>query len=264
MNGYLHYSEEQYVSKQQLQNMYSASISACIWDEIIFYRKQYKYPLRFQAKEFYLTMNAYVFHKMLKIYEVDFEKSIYFTSSIRDELIHYMKTNKLEVNHILFDFLLSEEVLLIRIFVIWWLKLDEQLILFYLQCYKKEYLYTIIKNVQRLQMDHHDENDLTYELRHFLDEMYLHLRDKMIYLLNSSVCLTQTKEELSLRYPQVNKKAIHFFVQHRGLNHFYTIEHYMQFTNVCYENARQSMEKMVALDWYQKHKIGKKFVYVIR
>lgn len=263
MNSYSKYSNEQYIHKKQLLNQYPQSVAECIWVEIQKDRKLYRYPLSFHEKEYFITMNTYVFKRMLKIYEWNQLESKQI-KPIHEELAIYLQRNHLSMSHSLFSFLIGEELLLLKLFVVWYTKMDDSISAFLLQYYGNEDWYPCIKKIERIQDEETMENDLTYVYRHFLDSLYLQLCDKMISLINSGVCVSQKYEELCMQYPELSEKAISFYVEHRQLNCYYTLEHYIKFTHTSYESARQTMEKLVKLDWYKKHKIGKKFVYSIR
>lgn len=107
--------------------------------------------------------------------------------------------------------------------------------------------------------------DVTSAFLSLLVMLRLKFSDEMISLnRNEQISpLEQDEVDLCERYPMLQKESIAFYVRHRKLHHYYTLQDYMQSASVCYETARYSMEKLVELKWYQKQKIGKKFVYFI-
>ncbi len=116
------------------------------------------------------------------------------------------------------------------------------------------------------RLDHHIINmDVTSNFLTLLEVLRLKFSDEMLSLNRKDAISLQKLDarELMERYPMLQKESIAFYVAHRKLHHYYTLQDYMQNAGVCYETARYSMEKLVALKWYQKQKIGKKFVYFV-
>lgn len=107
--------------------------------------------------------------------------------------------------------------------------------------------------------------DVTSNFLSLLEVLRLKFSDEMLSLNRKDTLSLQKLDarELTERYPMLQKESIAFYVAHRKLHHYYTLQDYMQNAGVCYETARYSMEKLVALKWYQKQKIGKKFVYFV-
>lgn len=107
--------------------------------------------------------------------------------------------------------------------------------------------------------------DVTGRFLSFLAFIRLKISNDMV-LLNADAeknILQMQYQELIERYPALHKEQIHFFIEHRAHHHYYTLQDYMKFHHVCYETARYSMEKLVEYRWYQKQKMGKKFVYYV-
>lgn len=113
--------------------------------------------------------------------------------------------------------------------------------------------------------NHSNDLDVTSAFLSLLVILRLKFSDEMISLNRSEQIspLHQDEVDLCERYPMLQKESVAFYVRHRKLHHYYTLQDYMQEAAVCYETARYSMEKLVELKWYQKQKIGKKFVYFI-
>lgn len=107
--------------------------------------------------------------------------------------------------------------------------------------------------------------DVTSNFLSLLSLLRLKLSDEMVLLnvRDQTSSLSMDMKTLFEQYPMLQKESIRFYVNHRKLHHYYTLQDYMSFCTVCYETARYSMEKLVELKWYQKQKIGKKFVYFI-
>ncbi len=78
-------------------------------------------------------------------------------------------------------------------------------------------------------------------------------------------CSYKTKDEdLSCLYPQLKKYQIKFYQDHHVPGHYYTIEQFIRYCDVCYETGRTAMEELVSLGFYAKMKQGKKFLYTAR
>lgn len=107
--------------------------------------------------------------------------------------------------------------------------------------------------------------DVTGRFLSFLAYIRLKISNDMVLLkADAQKNVTDMQyQELVECYPMLCKEQIRFFIEHRTHHHYYTLQDYMRFSDVCYETARYSMEKLVELHWYQKQKMGKKFVYYI-
>ena len=68
---------------------------------------------------------------------------------------------------------------------------------------------------------------------------------------------------LELDY-RLKKHEAYFFARHHSVGSYYTIEQYKKCIKCVYETARTSMEHLVELGYYEKKKVGKKFVYTPR
>lgn len=127
------------------------------------------------------------------------------------------------------------------------------------------YLYSFMmkymKEVEMFQL----MKDVSVEYFHFIEKIHLHLNHTMLSLKSKSDNpVGLNLEELIKRYPMLSETQLRFYVLHREINHFYTINDYRKECDVCYETARYSLEQMVEFEWYMKCKIGKKFVYKIK
>lgn len=80
---------------------------------------------------------------------------------------------------------------------------------------------------------------------------------------NQQPALYLKELRLMERYPTLKPYQASFFEQHREIGHYYTVEQFLLYCNTCYETARMGMEELVRLGWYQKEKVGKKYVYYV-
>ncbi len=105
-------------------------------------------------------------------------------------------------------------------------------------------------------------NDKTYLFLLFLSQVQLKFEECLLLLKRDcDDYLRMTNEQLVHRFPNFSKQQIAFFVAHREVNSYYSIQEYKEFAHVCYETARNAMESFVAQGWYQQRKIGKRFYY---
>lgn len=63
------------------------------------------------------------------------------------------------------------------------------------------------------------------------------------------------------KYPVLRRKVAHFYLTHKTVGSFYTIEQFRSCEGVAYETARTSMDLLANLGFYKKGKTAKKFVY---
>lgn len=106
------------------------------------------------------------------------------------------------------------------------------------------------------------EEDQTYNLLALIKSFNQILNKKLIK--GEEVALNkQGLETLIYRYPMLPKAAVSFYAKHNQPGHYYTISQYIEENQVCYETGRQAMEQLVHYRFYQKTKVGKKFVYSI-
>lgn len=110
-----------------------------------------------------------------------------------------------------------------------------------------------------------EDLDVTRNFLSFLEHIRLKLSTEMVSLktYGEREVLEMRAQELLEQFPMLSKEQVLFYVEHRKLHHYYTLQDYMGMHHCCYETARYSMEKLVDLKWYQKQKMGKKFVYFI-
>ncbi len=70
--------------------------------------------------------------------------------------------------------------------------------------------------------------------------------------------------ELMYQYPQLKKYQIEFYLDHHEPGFYYTIEQFIEYSDVCYETGRCALKQLADLGFYQMMKLGKKFVYTAR
>ncbi len=73
----------------------------------------------------------------------------------------------------------------------------------------------------------------------------------------------KSKEELLALYPFLSEKQALFYCTHQQVLHNYTIKDYAKACECSLETARTALNQLCDLGWYQRYKIGKKFIYRI-
>lgn len=64
--------------------------------------------------------------------------------------------------------------------------------------------------------------------------------------------------------PRISKKQASFFVSHKDGNKYYSIKDFQDFNRSSYETSRYSLDNLVNEGFYEKKKVGKKFVYKVK
>lgn len=295
------YSEQGYYTKEAIANEIDSYLLEPIWQEVKTYRSFFRYDLKINDKVLYITRNPFVINKILQLEEqlkyIGEDTIIceeYYCPYLSDELNimyrQYLTHLKLHTYIDFSDFfqtfcdqfdiqdiykphirflLNKEEPFLIRFFTLLMIPTRRSLHLFllpFLISQKAENMYrqfSIIDFADSLSEG--ITGDATYMFLEMLDRLRLILYKNML-LLNSNV-KDQYKvlqaQDLVERYPELNKQQIAFYVEHREIGHYYTIQNYIHQCKVCYETARYSLDELVLKHWYEKKKVGKKFVYYI-
>lgn len=268
MNDYTIYSEDEYYDKTQLLSIYSPTVCTCIWEEICKYRQQFRYDVHFRAKRAYITLNKTLYQKMIRIYELRLEKKLGIEKKIdfndhlgaKDLLLKYIKDNKMIMTQEMFQFLTSNEFLLLKVFIIYNYINDLDFLYLFLCLNQRMEWFEIVERIELSMKSSIDNADLTKDFRDFLDSFYFLSSDNVIQLI-STVFEPMDVEELLTQYPTCSKKQMLFYTKCAKKNHYYTIAQYMEMNNVSYETARKAMEHLVELKFYRKIKVGKKFVF---
>lgn len=282
------YSEQTYYRKMDLMREMDYHIVAPIWEEVKSYRSIFRieYPI-FQC---YLVHNPCMLHMLMKTQhklmqyvlltkqEVNVDtlpKHVYplYTAFIdqcnkplKDSVWfkHCLQVLSIPIQEPMVGFLCDDDIpLLIRLFFLFYSYEDTTLLFLFLL--KEGYvpIHSLLSFKQK--KIEKDEQDATSSFLTFLYEIWLKLSTEMVLLKSREENDIKDKrvEELKEMYPILNEEQIRFYVEHRQAQRYYTIAQYMEYTHVCYETARYSMERFVHLHWYQKQKVGKKFIYKV-
>lgn len=287
------FTEDTYCDKETIMNTFDTSNANIIWDETKQYRAQFDYPLSVDPHRVHITMCRKVMFMMMEC-----ERNLYHYSRVlckgpvmhKEEdaiwsviALHYrmdgqvaMKQwikeslHRLHISHSLLceQLLRSEEPLLLRLFLCFFSFDKEKSNILRLMMIK-ENMSELFDLLVTITLDDDcktlRDQDATYAFLSFLEQLQLKISEGMVLLSWDLNCHKNTLDvnELKECYPQISETTLTFYEIHRVAQRYYTIQHFMEHGNVCYETARNAMDKLVEMKLYKKCKIGKKFVYFI-
>ena len=259
------YSENAYLSKSALAKRFSGVELDALWKEILTYRALFQEQIVCYGKTYVLTMNPFVYRKLLLLIERFYQSESIAVISEHELWHHFYLRFKdtLDPYHLR---LLCEErnCLLLRLYFCLCfskktaLPLFEQMLAYH-QCH---HFLSCKESEADLLFHEEDGNDLTYGLLRFLEFVRLHLSERVVsysHEQNAGRSLMTLKE----CWPQLGEAQLRFYLSHQKAGHYYTIHDYMEQQKVCYETARQAMEGLCTARFYRKQKIGKRFVYCL-
>ncbi len=117
------------------------------------------------------------------------------------------------------------------------------------------------------------QGDITYLLNVFLDgakkaisAYEIKMENLLLDYQMSDHKLSILENELAIKdivnmNPLISYRQAKFFINHNQADTHYDLNHFRNFTKCSYETARYSMDNLVNHNFYEKQKIGKKFVY---
>jgi len=280
----IRYTEERYCTRKEVSEDLCVSMIDPIWKEINQYRNYYRYTAK-GIKKVSFCLCAGILKKIVYIQTLLYRRQQIISVSdlvqelfLKDEqekitwlILHWKNANqsiaeKFEEIYLLFpgvnkrqimDYFMDERLpVFCRWVALMMLVENRNIALVFCVALCAEEMYEIIIQVKDLLLNIHYEEDGTYALQSILDEL-IHHQIQVHDSINSSFNFDQ----LVFQYPQLKEYQIHFYVNHHTIGHYYTLNQFSQWCDVCYETARCAMEQLVELNFYTRHKIGKKFVY---
>ncbi|MEF9967007.1 MAG: hypothetical protein RR766_00740 [Longicatena sp.] len=296
------YSEDVYYRKSDLAKELEPNIASVVWEEVKKDRKQYFQEYSFLDYKIGIVWNRLVTSELLKVQQSCYRClqmhsnfTFYIPKSMKEEdkqkwmiLVHQQSYTRMytqewfyhalcifeiekKVDNTLFAFLLNDEIsIFLKIFVTGGYLRERDSLLINNLLFLYYGLHGIEHIVENVKIDIEsgcisENNDKTYYFLQYLMKIWLIISDIMVslYRYKKNDSINYTYEELIERYPQLTKEQLYFYHTHHESEHYYTINNYMRACNVCYETARYSLDKLVEECWYQKQKMGKKFVYFI-
>lgn len=295
------YSEHGYYAKEVIAQEIDSYLLEPIWQEVKTYRSFFRYDLKVNDKVVFLTRNPFVISKILQLeeqikrYEREYQHTTTYDcaylndvqneqykqfvthlklhSSISLEEYFHTFCMQFAVRDVFkphIEFLLNhEEPFLLRFFTLALMRSRRSMSLLlqpFLVSQRKEVMQELFSIIEFADTFTEEiVGDATYAFLEMLEQLRLILYKKMLLLNNTAkeqYKVLQEKELLEC-YPELKKEQVCFYVEHREIGHYYTIQNYIQQSQVCYETARYSLDELVNKHWYEKKKIGKKFVYFI-
>ena len=294
------YSEQVYYNKADLEKEMDFYLVDPLWQEIIQYRSLFRHDFPIKDKKTYLIRNPYVNDQMALTQDLMFEWLLahkddpdkeydlfwlkeeeqlrFLRLLVKMRYDHFVNAQSLfqeitdsfelhtEISSTTLKYLTdAQKPLLLKLFL---LCTDTDKRTAFLLLFPTLYLHHCLKAADIIDMEQLTDkinlsvNDLDVTSAFLSHLVILRGRVSGVGVWWDGVG-TLWRWEWRGRYPMLQKESIAFYVRHRKLHHYYTLQDYMQEAGVCYETARYSMEKLVELKWYQKQKVGKKFVYFI-
>lgn len=289
------YSEQMYLNKLELKRYVDDASIDSIWNAMLVYRKERKYSFIFSERKTYLIMTGFLMKEMLNcsdllIQQVK-EKALLYTTFIRfsvetattlyeisnsltQSLIENYNLGKICLNlqldlntvSIILD---EKQPFLFRLFILSQCqKCEQSEYLYFILCYQLNiiHIYTLLDlfSLKDLYKKYENENDCTYCFLIFLKQIRLKISQSMLSLKSIDLKeMTLSVDQLKQKYPFFTEQQILFYKCHHHKKHFYTIQNYKEYNNVCYETARIAMDAFVQYGWYVKQKMGKRFIYYV-
>ena len=120
------------------------------------------------------------------------------------------------------------------------------------------------------------QGDVTYLLNVFIEaaDMSINNFEKTFEKLLNNYSLDENKisilemelatKNIVNKNPFISYRQAKFFINHNDENVHYDLNHFRNFAKCSYETARYSMDNLVNHKFYNKEKIGKKFIYKIK
>ncbi len=265
MKEYIKYSEEQYLNKSDIQRIYEGVAFQCVWEEVKQYRKLFEHKL---FGKYYITMNKIMYLSILKLMqcvkcETDYDPVLECTytqiehlhTSQRIQRIAQMRGIQIESQLLLY--LCSDELFVLKAIMLYVKCRDEDVLYVYCKGENELWLYTLLKEYPYI--DDCDTLDMTTLFLTFFEYLYFKLSKKVVSSYRDDY--RYDVETLLLRYPQLRKKQVEYYLKYCDKQSYVTIKHYQQYCQVSYESARKQMDDLLLLGFYTKLKVGKRYVF---
>lgn len=267
------YTEEIYISKEELSRQVSGVILEEIWKQIESYRSLFRKTYVFGNKKIHLVLFQRCMEELLEVTTLLFQFKQQNTSStlirkayfLYGDTIHWVAdmgryAGLRDLSHMEYEFLENQHIpLLIRIFFLFEFHDDASnwgQILFY-----KNNCQFPVSFIHRSSVYKEGQSDMTREFVQFIQALY---RNIIRHKGSLKMCENKCEQSLAIlreQYPQLQKEVLSFYIHHRDVYHAYTIRQYVEFHDVSYETARCAMEKLKEYQFYTRRKVGKRFVY---
>ncbi|MEG0314742.1 MAG: hypothetical protein RR646_05730 [Erysipelotrichaceae bacterium] len=275
------YSEQNYLTREQVLGENEHLVGELIWQEVLNYRSIFTFNYTLNNHN-YILVRCHLFNSLLLnlndsiIYasnnlspNVIDKDSTYFNNLRANKKLYINKLNIMLIDTAnyyninlttKFINLINKETIFIKLILINlnYNPTDSNILR------KVIYIYYNIENIYDNIIDTiiNPYNDLTYSVLELIKNNILYLSELVIKL----KCNKNSKDDLSdliLKYPQISSNSLKFYYYHNKYNAYYTINDYVLYNNSSYETARQGLEVLTKYNFYNKEKIGKRYVYYI-
>lgn len=282
------YTEEKYCTKQEISKHLSVSMIDPVWQEVLKYREPFMHtykvvePLSFCLCQS-LILRCLKVHQNYRLVKkerkLEIEVLRHLFEKVPNEDALWMVYHWYQLDCDLAQMIHEAFILLQGKYEMQWksLLMDEDIlieckwILLFSQCEDRVLAYCLFiglcfhYDVLEIAMMLQDQvfflrskEEGTYALQYYLNTIEQKIAQELIQTHKTTEIELNT---LKYIYPQLRDYQIDFYAAHHTKGYFYTLEQFMKYCHVCYETARSAMEQMVTLQFYQKLKQGKKFVY---
>lgn len=279
------YSEDQYIKKEELKKELSGVVLESVWQQIQEYRRIFRFT-PYKEKPYYVTLNPYVIQKLsfcerlLLQYQQRHKEPTHSSTLTQAQRFYIEQQWPCDISETVKCFHIAIPQMYVQLICNTSIHVILRLF-FLLQEHKESLLRAaelmlrceglcglgdgeLLQSLYRDILIEHQEHDLTYALLRFLEDLQLQISNRMVSLKRKSrQFLTYDAQTLQEVCPAMSLIQAAFYAKHHEAHHYYTIAQCMQEHDVCYETARTSMDGLVALGWYTKKKVGRKFVYYI-
>lgn len=269
------YTDINYANKAELTDLLEYHAIETVWKEILEYRQAFQIHYQFLNQSILFTLTPSIYQKVIET-ERDLRQQVLqmgnsslFLGLVDRQQFEY-KLKEFLAAYYGRDYDLQQQLMhthpLILVSILRLLKVPEASLLAndVLQMY---HLSSISEDVWEIaeMLEVKEGNDQTAFLLQYMKQLQAFC-ESLSTKVNTQQDKTKSEgvSELCWSYPNLSQSLITFFVEHRAGNHFYSVKDYQDWHECSYETARSSLNELVNLGWYQKIKVGKKFVYGIK
>lgn len=268
------FTEDVYISYEELDAMLNYQNTHAVWAEIQAYRKPYEWQLEGSKKKLILVLTPLL---MSQCYELEQMLRFYQTLCPKQQNNNYMIQAALNpdnepafyLNH-LYDYfeglnydqviVLSNTHVLVQLMAIRCFCSNMNEVAEF--CLNRYFLSDVIEFFTLTPITSIDAT-AEFKMMIQLAKQRIKAKFQMVKLEHSPMMNRGNADELHTLYPFLSTKQIEFYCTHQRAFHYYTAADYAKWHHCSNETARTSLNELVQLGWYKKQKVGKKYVYMI-
>lgn len=268
------FTEDVYISYEELDAMLNYQNTHAVWTAIQEYRKPYEWQLERSDKTMMLVLTplllsqCYELEQMLRFYQTLFPKqhnnNYMLQAALNPEnepafylnnLVNYFKGFSFEQVSMLSHTHILVQLMAVRCFCV---EINEAAAF----CLNRYFLSDVI---EFFSLEPVNAFDATAELKMMIQlaKQKLKVKFQMFKYQQLPIMNKGNVDELHTLYPFLSSKQIEFYCTHQKAFHYYTAADYAKWHQCSNETARTSLNELVQLGWYKKQKVGKKYVYMI-